>query len=181
MSRRFRRRSPYSGVGLVLLAALVAWQVWHGWRNSQLERAPENLTEGVYHVQRVVDGDTLLLTNQARVRLQGVDTPETVKPDYPVEPWGPEASEFTKEFVGDGEVKLTFDVERQDVYGRFLAYVWKDGRLLNEELLKAGLARAELGFRYRDAMKRLFQKAENDAKQAQRGIWSAEQPAAAAP
>ena len=50
------------------------------------------LTEGVHPVQRVVDGDTLLMVGGARVRLEGVDTPETVREDYPVEPWGPEAS-----------------------------------------------------------------------------------------
>ena len=50
-------------------------------------------------MQRVVDGDTLLMVGGARVRLEGIDTPETVREDYPVEPWGPEASAFTKEFV----------------------------------------------------------------------------------
>ncbi|MFH1266468.1 MAG: thermonuclease family protein, partial [Planctomycetota bacterium] len=109
-----------------------------------------------------------------RIRLQGIDTPESVKPNHPVEPFGPEASEFTRRFVaeGGGRVRLQFDRERVDKYGRFLAYVWVDDRMLNEELLRAGLATAETGFRYSKAMKDRFRRAEDEAKAAGRGIWS---------
>ena len=70
--------------------------------------------------------------------LMGVDTPETVKEDTPVQPWGPEATQFTREFVGDGnsDVRLQFDRERTDRFGRYLAYVWVGDRMLNEELLR---------------------------------------------
>lgn len=135
---------------------------------------PETLEEGVHKVRRVVDGDTLLLESGARVRLEGVDTPETVREDYPVEPWGPEASQFTKNFVRDagGRVRLSFGNERVDDYGRFLAFVWDEDRLLNEELVRAGLARAQLQWRYSTAMKRRFRLAENAAKREGLGIWS---------
>jgi micrococcal nuclease len=169
MPRRYPRRPQRSLAVWLLLAAFV---IWRAWQEFQPADSPQYLDEGVYHVERVVDGDTLLLENQARIRLQGVDTPETVKPDFPEEPWGREASQFTKEFVGDGAVVLTFDLERLDKYGRFLAYVSKDELMLNEELIRAGLATAELGFRYSDAMKRRFETAENEAKAARRGIWS---------
>jgi micrococcal nuclease len=151
---------------IVLLAILRAWQ------EAQQAPAPAALSEGMHTVERVVDGDTLLLTNKARVRLQGVDTPETVQPNHPVEPWGPESSEFTREFIGDGRVRLRFDLERKDRYGRFLAYVYKGERMLNEELLRAGLARARLEYRYSDTMKRRFREAEQEARDAGRGIWS---------
>ena len=59
------------------------------------------MSEGPYRVQRVVDGDTLLLDNQWRVRLIGADTPETVHPERPVEPWGPEATEFTRQCLAE--------------------------------------------------------------------------------
>ena len=139
---------------------------------------PEVLAEGLYEVQRVVDGDTLLLANHARVRLIGADTPETVKPNHPVEPWGPEASEFSRQFVAGRQVRLELDRERLDKYGRFLAYVWVGDRMLNEELIRAGLARAELQYHYSASMKTRFRRAEADAKSAGRGIWSG-QPAAA--
>lgn len=135
---------------------------------------PDALPEGIHQVERAVDGDTLLLKSRARVRLEGVDTPETVREDYPVEPWGPEASAYTKQFLRDANyrVRLTFGNERVDDYGRFLAFVWHDDRLLNEELIRNGLARARLRYHYSEAMKRRFRLAQEEAQRAKRGIWS---------
>src|SRR5262245_6027922 len=65
-----------------------------------------------YRVERVVDGDTLLLEGGIRVRLLGVNTPETKHPSRPVEPLGEEASAFTRDFVKGGTVRLRFDRER---------------------------------------------------------------------
>jgi micrococcal nuclease len=132
------------------------------------------LSEGTYQVRRVVDGDTLLMNSRDRVRLLGIDTPETVREDYPVEPWGPEASQFTKDFIhraGD-RVKLTFGNERIDDYGRYLAFVWDGDRFLNEELVRAGLAETRLRGNFSSTMKRRLRVAEDEAKRAKRGIWS---------
>lgn len=156
---------------LVAVASVVGARWWHSESRSS---PPESLAEGVYRVERVIDGDTLLLTNHARIRLIGVDTPETVKPDHPVEPWGPEASAFTKAFIAKGAVRLQFDRERLDRYNRFLAYVLVDDRMLNEELVRAGLATAETKFSYSTAMKNRFRRAEDEARSARRGIWSGE-------
>ena len=134
----------------------------------------EVVTEGLHRVERVVDGDTLKMTSGARVRLEGIDTPETVREDYPVEPWGPEASAFTKDFIkrAGGEVTLTFGNERLDDYGRYLAFVWDGDKMLNEELVRAGLAEARLGWHFSSALKRRLRLAEDEAKLARRGIWS---------
>jgi len=171
--RRYRRpilpNSPLGVLVILLLVALSAWRVWQA-RNEP--EPPAALAEGVYEVERVVDGDTLVLTNGARVRLIGADTPETVKPNHPVEPWGPEATEFTKRFVAGGEVRLQLDRERQDRYGRFLAYVFVDDRMLNEALIRAGRATAETRFRYSKSMKTRFLRAQDEARAAGRGIWS---------
>jgi len=169
MSRRFRRRWFRALLFWSLLLALVAVRLW---QSAHGPSAPETLREGIYQVARVVDGDTLLLVNGARIRLQGLDTPETVKPHHPVEAWGPEAAAFTRRFVAQGEVRLQFDRERRDRYGRFLAYVWCGDQLLNEELLRAGLARTDSYHRYAQAMQRRFRRAEDDARIARRGIWS---------
>jgi len=132
------------------------------------------LTEGIHAVRRVVDGDTLLMASGARVRLEGIDTPETVRPDYPVEEWGPEASRFTKEFVkhAGSRVKLTFGDDRLDKYGRYLAFVWDGDKMLNEELVRAGLAEARLGWNFSSALKRRLRLAQDEARRAKRGIWS---------
>lgn len=134
---------------------------------------PENLGEGSYSVLRVVDGDTLLLESGSRVRLIGVDTPESVKPDSPVEAFGPEAAAYTEQFVEDagGEVYLRFDRERKDRFDRFLAYVYSGERMLNEELVREGLARARTEFNYSEPVKRRLRQAEAEAKAQGRGIW----------
>jgi micrococcal nuclease len=124
------------------------------------------------HVERVIDGDTLMLEGHVRVRLIGVDTPETKHPRKPVEPLGPEASEFTRSQVENRDVTLQFDRERRDRYGRVLAYVYVDGKLLNEEIIRAGFSRAETKYKFDRAMALRFLEAEAEAREAGRGIWS---------
>jgi endonuclease YncB( thermonuclease family) len=145
--------------------------------SSPHHAGPESLEEGVHEVRRVVDGDTLMMANGARIRLEGIDTPETVKENTPLEPWRPEASQFTKDFVerAGGRVRLTFPLERRDQYDRFLAFVWNGDELLNDELVRAGLARAKLGYNYGVAMKRRFADAQREAQREGRGIWPAGQ------
>jgi micrococcal nuclease len=108
------------------------------------------------------------------VRLQGIDSPETVREGFPVEAWGAEASRFTKDFIAqaDNHVRLTFGSERKDQHDRFLAFVWHGERLLNEELVRAGLAHARLGYRYSGLMKRRLERAQDEARRAGRGLWS---------
>ena len=155
MKRRFRppRRSLLALLGLVLLVALRLWD------SPPIAPVAAPLPAGVFHVQRVVDGDTLLLSGGDRLRLIGVDTPETVKPEHPIEPLGPEATRFTSQFLAGGTARLSFDRERVDRYGRHLAYVWVGDRMLNEELLRSGLARFEPQFHYSEAVKRRFRQA----------------------
>lgn len=123
-------------------------------------------------VRRVVDGDTLLLKDGTRVRMIGIDTPETKKEGTPVQPFGPEASEYTKKFCAGGTVRLVFDGERHDDYGRLLAHVYVEDRFLSEELIRNGLARVLYRHPYSDAMKDRFRAAENAAKREKKGIWS---------
>src|SRR5688500_14826058 len=111
MSRRFRpSRLPTALVALVL-AIWIAVRLGQG---CLAEPTPEALAEGIYRVERIVDGDTLLLANRARVRLIGVDTPEMVRNDQPEEPWAAEASAFTEGFLSGGEARLQLDREQLD-------------------------------------------------------------------
>ena len=94
-------------------------------------------------VQRVVDGDTFIAVVGARrfrVRLIGVDTPETVKPNTPVQCYGPEASAYAKHLLTGKEVRLVYDVDRYDRYGRTLAYVYLGKTLFNLALVQQGYA-----------------------------------------
>jgi len=107
---------------------------------------------------RVVDGDTIEVSidgSEEDVRYIGVDTPETVKPGAPVECYGPQASAANHRLVEGRTVRLVFDRERRDAYGRLLAYVYagarakaagargKDGkpRFVNAALVREGYAR----------------------------------------
>ncbi|MEE9252135.1 MAG: thermonuclease family protein [Thermodesulfobacteriota bacterium] len=126
-------------------------------------------------VTRVVDGDTIYVGRgwrRTKVRLIGVDTPETVHPEKPIEFYGPEASAFTRLRLKGKWVHLEFEPsEEYDRYGRMLAYVFsRDGALFNAELIQEGYARiyAASPFRY----KREFRSYEREAKEKRLGIWS---------
>jgi micrococcal nuclease len=106
--------------------------------------ASGNLPAGVDAlVKRVVDGDTLEISGGERVRLIGIDTPETKDPKRPVGCYGVEASRFTASLLPAGTpVRLVGDVEQRDKYDRLLAYVYRrsDGLFVNAELLRRGYA-----------------------------------------
>ena len=91
--------------------------------------------EGV--VERVIDGDTVVLTSGEHIRYLLVDTPET---SGTVGCYGPEASDFNRSLVEGKTVQLTYDEECTDRYDRLLAYVELEGRSVNELLLTRGLA-----------------------------------------
>ena len=123
-------------------------------------------------VTRAVDGDMLLLEDGSRVRLIGVDTPETKHPTLPVELLGLEAAQFTRMHVEGRYVTLKFDRERRDVYHRVLAYVFVDDWFRNEELIFSGYSRAQTRFPYSSSMKRYFRNAEQKSHDANRGLWA---------
>lgn len=173
------RGNPFGrGIGgaiAVLIVAAAGWVLRPYLGNVPGDPAPPAGTAEQARdvaIKRVVDGDTLVLTDETKVRLIGVDTPETVKQHHPVEPFGPEATAFTKAFVARGDVRLEFDKEKRDQYDRLLAYVWVGDKMLNEELVRAGLARAERQYSYAAARKAAFVRAEAEAQRAGRGIWS---------
>jgi micrococcal nuclease len=170
--RRFRRPPYRTLVILLVLAALVLYRVFIAEPVAPSPAQP--LAAGTYAVERVVDGDTIIIEPDTRVRLIGVDTPETVQPDHPEEPYGAEAARFTRAFLAGGRARLSFDRERFDRYGRHLAYVWVGERMLNEALVREGLARFEPQFDYQEPIKRRFREAQKEAQAAKLGIWSAD-------
>jgi len=126
----------------------------------------------VYRVSRVIDGDTFKLDNEERVRLLGVDTPETKHPKKPIQYYGPEASAFTKREIEKRLVLLEFDRTFRDRYGRILAYVFRqpDEFFLNAELIKQGYGCAYTRFPF--ARRQEFLRYEAEARAAQRGLWA---------
>ncbi|TCT21743.1 micrococcal nuclease [Melghiribacillus thermohalophilus] len=127
-------------------------------------------------VTRVVDGDTLEISMNGKtetVRLLLVDTPETKHPSKPVQPFGPEASQFVKDKLEGKQVHVDVGIEERDHYGRILAYVWIDGETIQEKLLRKGLART--AYLYNDVrMLEEFYEAQDIAMRKEIGIWSIE-------
>ncbi len=191
---RGRKSGPKSLGGVLLLLVVVALFSFLENRGVRFDgdsptSAPTATTEdglrpipdvetGV--VERCVDGDTLIVKfddgTTERARLIGANTPETVKPNWPVEPFGPEASAFTKRRVEEagGAVRLVADGDRRDKYGRRLAFVYlADSEIsLNEELTRAGLAKAQTRYRFSAEMKRRLEAAEAAARRERLGIHS---------
>lgn len=145
-------------------------------RRKVLQNTPEQAT-----VVRVIDGDTIDVTiagEITRLRLLGIDTPETVHPRKAVEKFWKEASNFTRMTLEGKTVWLTFDTEPVDHYGRRLAYIWqcsgnfseKDCTLFNASIVAQGYARMERRFPFRFYER--FIDVEKEAKKASLGIWS---------
>jgi micrococcal nuclease len=154
----------------VLLVVAVGGCGFGGSGSSGDEALPHSIR---VHVIRAVDGDTALvrLRGQAEyVRYIGVDTPETVKPDTPVQCFGPQASAFDHRLVDNRTVRLDFDRERKDAYGRLLAYVHAGGRFVNAALVRAGFART-LSIPPNTTHAGLFARLAERAARRGRGLW----------
>ena len=131
-------------------------------------------TAATYTVLRVVDGDTIELDfngKTEKVRLIGIDTPESVHPDTAKNTeFGEIASQFTKDKLLDQEITLEFDISERDRYGRLLAYVWLDGVLFNEYLVEQGYAQVSTyppDVKYVDR----FIAAQEVAREGSLGLW----------
>jgi micrococcal nuclease len=127
-------------------------------------------------VIRVIDGDTIVVSPNEKVRLIGVDTPETTHPKKAVECFGKDAKEFTWSMVERRSVRLVLDESNaarnhKDRYGRTLAYVYlDDGTMLNAELIRRGYAYAYTRFPFRHVVE--FRQLERIARSQSVGLWA---------
>lgn len=122
-------------------------------------------------VNRVIDGDTFETTHGDKVRLIGVDTPESLDPNKPVEYFAAEAKGFLDSVIGEQKVRLEFGPERTDKYNRFLCYVWiNDTVLVNQEIIAHGFGMAYLRFPHK--LENQFLQSELAARRAAIGMWA---------
>ena len=170
--RSFPRPRKVTAVRWVAALVVIATGLWQAFFSDRHDPSRPIQPGETAFVERAVDGDTLLLEGHVYVRLLGVDTPETKRPNWPVEPFGAEAHEYTRSRVEKRQVRLEFDKERRDKYDRVLAYVYVDDSFLNEDLIRTGMGRAITNHPYSEAMKRRFRAAENAARRERLGIWS---------
>lgn len=136
-------------------------------------------------IVRAVDGDTAVVKvdgQEKRVRFLGVDTPETVHPNKPVQFFGKEASNFTKENLNGRRVWLEYDSNPQDRYGRHLAYIWLNNpKTINESTIRENMFNAKLllgGYakvmiiRPNKRYESEFKKFQDEARNKKLGVWS---------
>ena len=178
-----RRRCALRRALSLAAVALVAGLLVLGDRAGTFGRAPgpdaETYDGGTFRVIHVVDGDTLDVDtpdalnrrHATRIRLWGVDTPETVKPQTPVQHFGPEAAAFVKRSCSGKEVRLELVKARtRDKYKRLLAYVYlPGGKGLNAELIAQGLGYADP--RYDHPRLAEFKRLQHQARRDRRGLW----------
>lgn len=171
LSTRYIRRLLYSliGVAIALLLSQVA---------PQAQQQLFTLQPGEYRVSEFYDGDTIGVDMNGRlekIRMIGVDTPETHHPKKPVQCFGQAASDFTKRIVSEqgSAVRLEADPlsSNRDRYDRLLRYVYlPDGTLLNQKIIEGGygFAYTQFIFSKSDA----FRSSARSAREANRGLWA---------
>lgn len=176
-------RHALTRVVVSLFAKLVLWPVV-AWMLTSCGERPAAIppvvgdSHGLVVVDEIVDGDTIVVRfasgGTERVRLLGVDTPETSDPTRPVQCFGAEAtSHLTALIAPEVEVRLERDIEARDQYGRLLAYVFRssDDLFVNEALVRGGFADIsfyEPNTAYRDVLTH----AVTEARTSQSGLWS---------
>lgn len=137
-----RRRRNLLVLPILIVVGIL--MIWRGWQQSQPQSSV--VAGGDLRLVRAVDGDTIDVQEHGvskTIRLIGINTPETVDPRKPVQCYGHEASDHTKQLTAQGIARLEIDplVGDTDKYGRELRYVWlADGKMLNRELVADGYA-----------------------------------------
>jgi micrococcal nuclease len=146
---------------------------------TKLFPASKAIPVGFYEVVKFTDGDTFDVNMNGTtetIRLIGVDTPETHKPDTPVQCYGPEASTFTERTLkaANNSVRLEADPldDNRDRYGRLLRYAYlPDGKLLEQLIIQQGYGFAYLSFPFQKKVE--FAGYQDDAQTNKLGLWSA--------
>ena len=158
-------------LGALVIASLAGCGTHHSGSSTGT-----SLAAGLARVTRVVDGDTIVVDlggRSEKIRLLGIDTPETKSPTKPVQCYGHEASAHTTDLLAPGtEVRLERDVEERDQYGRLLAYVYRssDDLFVNLELARGGFA-SLLTYEPNVAHVGELSSAVDNARSHQAGLW----------
>jgi micrococcal nuclease len=176
---RFRRRHKLASFIITLIIVIIA-MTQSGWLKNTANTVQQN-DPGLYAIDHYVDGDTIAVNMNGTVetiRFIGVDTPETHKPNTPVQCYGPQAAAHTKDVISKfGKVRLQADPldTNRDRYGRLLRYVYlPDGTLLDEQIIQQGYGFAYLNFPF--SKKDQFAADQQAAQAAKLGLWGACQP-----
>lgn len=170
------RKFAMTGILILLVAFFYQTQIW-GETKLGLPTETTNTVGVYYKVTKVSDGDTIHIDMDGRdekVRLIGINTPETVDPRRAVECFGKEASTRMKELAGGKIVKLEYDDTQstRDAYNRLLAYVYlEDGQMLNRKMVAEGYA-YEYTYMTPYTYQKEFRQLQTLAQSSERGLWA---------
>jgi len=134
----------------------------------------QNLTNSNWNTTNIVDGDTFYAAQnnkEYKFRLIGIDAPESCHPNKPVQAYSNEAKRELEKLLYATEIFIEFDIQQQDQYGRYLAYVYIDDLFVNSHLVKSGLANLMTiapNSKYTDVLLESLE----SAKRARVGLWS---------
>jgi micrococcal nuclease len=163
-------KRPFTVIGLLFVIAIL------GIAFILMKNSPE----AEYQVLRVIDGDTIVVEKLGKVRYIGVNTPETHHPFKGMEYYGKEAFAANQKLVANRVVRLKYDVQAKDKYGRTLAYVYQGDLFVNAELVKQGYAQVMTippNVKYAD----VFFKLQREARAAGKGLWGPAAPQSVVP
>jgi micrococcal nuclease len=171
LTKKQQRQLTALGVGLLLSVSF-----WIAERQGWIASTTPINSPGTYRVVSIEDGDTITVDMNKtieRIRFIGVDTPETQDPRVPVQCFGKAATTFTTSLIGNNPVRLEADSlnTNRDRYSRLLRYVYlPDGRLVNEEIIKAGYGFAYTLFPFEKLA--TFRDLERQAREQNIGLWA---------
>jgi endonuclease YncB( thermonuclease family) len=172
-----RKKRQLLKLAISLLVIGIGWVATH---HTQPAAVLGTTSPGFYKVTSFADGDTITVDmdgTEEKIRMIGVDTPETHDPRKAVQCFGQAASDYTKQLIGSQPVRLEADPlgTNRDRYDRLLRYVYlPDGRLVEAEIIKGGYGFAYTSFPFGKSDE--FRQYETEAKAANRGLWSSCQP-----
>ena len=171
------------GLIVLICVLILGFGVWT-LKNRTVEDTMQVLSGKLYDVVYVYDGDTVKLDNGEHVRLIGIDAPESHDNEKLTRDvghrhidrgtqlaMGKKAARYAKEFLKSRQVRLEYDVEQRDRYGRLLAYIYlQDGTFVNEKIIRDGYAyplTIPPNVRYAHEFKQWF----DEAREQKRGLW----------
>ncbi|MDL2362805.1 MAG: thermonuclease family protein [Patescibacteria group bacterium] len=169
-----KRHPTKLGLAVTIVVFLVTFANNAGYFDRFKQEAV-TVEPGLYTVTRFIDGDTVSVSmngHEEKIRLIGVDTPETHKPNTPVQCYGPAAAAYTKTILTDQKIRLESDElsTDRDRYDRLLRYIYlADGRNFNEMLIQTGHGFYYPYFPFTKSKE--FSAAQDSARAAHSGVW----------
>lgn len=168
-AKNIRRFTTVFSFAVMLLFSLT--KIWQSFNDIQVLGQKDDRGYELARVERVVDGDTIELTDGRRIRYIGINTPETKDPRKEVECYGQEAAEFNRQLVENKIVYLEKDVQDIDPFGRVLRYVWLENEMINHKLVAEGYAYSATytpNVKHQEQLKQ----AQKEARLSDKGLWS---------